>query len=293
MLMIQMSGGLGNQMFYYALYKALQETGKEVTIDDFTHYEDIGRKDNQLQEIFPLVYKQGTREDYMKLTDSSFFPLQRIRRKLMGRKDHTYREKNAHIFEESVFELDHRYLEGYWQSQKYFNNVIGTLRQDFLFDWTSFPKKAIQYRDEMQKTKSVSMHVRRGDYLYPQFSGLYGGICTEAYYETAMRWFIQKLGNCTFYLFTDDKEWGKKQERTNVVLVDCTDATNAYIDMALMSCCKHHIIANSSFSWWGAWLNHNSDKYVCAPNKWLNQSDGQDIFYGLCNVRIDEKGIVR
>lgn len=292
MLMIQMTGGMGNQMFYYALYKALQAEGKDVCMEDFTHYAEIGRTDNRLESIFPLTYKRATKKEYDRLTDSSMLPWKRVRRKLLGRKGKVYKEKDAFTFEEALFSLEDAYCVGYWQSERYFEKVKALLYKDFSFDWNSFPAKALEYRKRMQDTMAVSVHVRRGDYLNEKFKGLYGGICTEAYYEGAMAYMRKTLEKCTFFLFTNDRKWGEAQTKADVVYVDCAEADTAYLDMALMSCCKHHILANSSFSYWGAWLNQSPDRIVVTPSIWLNGSKGQDIYAGLDAVKIDAKGNV-
>ena len=126
-----------------------------------------------------------------------------------------------------------------------------------------------------------------------KFASIYGNICTDAYYEAARRYMKEHFGDCRFYLFTDDAEWGRQQESEDTVYVDASEGAGAYVDMALMSCCRHHIIANSSFSWWGAWLDENPDKTVIAPAKWLNISEGKDIYAGLCSCLIDANGSVQ
>ena len=288
MIMIQMTGMMGNQMFSYALYKALQQKGKDVCIEDFTHYE----KDNLncLKSVFHLSYKSAERMEYDRLTDSSMKLFHRVRRKLLGRKAHLYQEKEAIVFEPGVFDTDDVYMIGYFQSQKYFENVADQLHRDFRFDFVNFPDEVQNLRKKMLEGISVSVHIRRGDYMSEKFSKIYGDICTDAYYAGARRYLKDKYGNCTFYLFTDDPEWGKAQECEDTIYVDAAGPDSAYVDMALMSCCKHNIIANSSFSWWGAWLNENPGKEVIAPARWLNTSDGQDIYAGLCTIKVDEAG---
>lgn len=290
MLMLQMTGGMGNQMFVYALYKALQYAGKQVCVEDFTHYEDIGRTDNSLEEIFPLTYVRAERRAYNRLTDSSLFLLNRIRRKVFGRGGRIYQEKDAITFEKEIFDREDAYCIGYWQSFRYFERVEEQLRKDFAFTWTLLSSKAQAYREQIESTCSVSVHIRRGDYLHENFAAIYGGICTEAYYQGAMDYFRAYYPDCHFFLFTDDAAWGRLYAKENITLVDCGGSDGAYVDMALMSLCRHNIIANSSFSWWGAWLNGNPQKKVAAPAQWLNTSEGEDIFYKLCNVRIDKDG---
>ncbi|MBD5537261.1 MAG: alpha-1,2-fucosyltransferase [Lachnospiraceae bacterium] len=290
MLMLQMTGGMGNQMFVYALYKALENVGKEVCIEDFTHYEDIGRKDNLLEKIFDFTYRKGERAEYNRLTDSSLLPWKRVRRKLFGRGGRIYQEKDAIAFEEEIFDKEEAYCIGYWQSFRYFESVEEQIRKDFSFERTILSPKAQAYREQIENACSVSVHIRRGDYLNEKFAAIYGGICTQAYYRSAMDYFTEYFPECRFFLFTDDTEWGRTYAKGNMTLVDCGGSDGAHVDMALMSLCRHNIIANSSFSWWGAWLNRNPEKKVVAPKLWLNASEGQDIFYKLCNVRIDEDG---
>lgn len=290
MLMLLMTGGLGNQMFQYALYRSLTNLGKTVYMDDFTHYAEIGRNDNCLEDIFHIKYLHGNRKIYNSLTDSSMMPWMRIKRKIFGRKPFIYQEKNPLIFEKEVFEQDNKYLSGYWQSYEYFADIENQIRSDFTFDCNKFSEKAREYIKQIEESMSVSLHVRRGDYLSAKFSNVYGGICTESYYEAAKDYCRNKYGKVIFFLFTNDSEWGMQQNDTDVVYVDCKNEDADYIDMALMSKCKHHIIANSSFSWWGAWLDDRKDKTVIAPSRWLNIASGNSIYESLCNVLIDEEG---
>lgn len=287
MLMLRMSGGLGNQMFQYALYRALLEKGKEVYVDDITMYQKVGRYDNRLEAVFPLSYRHANKKDYNWLTDSSMMPWQRVRRKLFGRKGKFYQEKDAITFEQDIFEAENCYAIGYWQSGHYFEQIEDKLRKDFYLDFSRFSDKAKYYREQIKKTFAVSIHVRRGDYLEKKFAPIYGGLCTAAYYQTAIDWFRKKNPETMFYLFTDDREWGREFCGKRMSLVDGTTAEE---DMALISCCRGHILANSSFSFWGAWLDSAPDKEVIMPAKWFNNSDGQDIYYGLCSVKIDNEG---
>lgn len=288
MLILRMCGGLGNQMFQYALYRTLRERGKEVYLEDTTMYEKAGRHDNRLERVFPLTYERGNSKDYNRLTDSSLLPWQRIRRKLFGRKEKLYQEKDAITFEQEIFQAEDCYVIGYWQSRRYFEEIEAILRQEFRFDFMKFSDQANFYKKQIEETRAVSLHVRRGDYLQEKFASLYGGICTDEYYCSAMNYFRQQDPDTVFYLFTDDKSWGRKFASGKVILVEGTSAEE---DLALMSCCGGgHILANSSFSWWGAWLDAAEDKTVIMPSKWLNNSDGQDIYYGLCSLKIDAEG---
>lgn len=289
MIMLQMCGGLGNQMFQYALYLALQEQGKEVCIDDTTMYQKIGRYDNRLEAIFPLTYAHAEKKEYNRLTDSSMLPWQRMRRKLFGRKGKLYKERDAIIYEQEIFQETDCYAIGYWQSERYFKSAEDKIRQDFSFDFGRFSERANRYKKQIEDSSAVSLHVRRGDYLEEKFAPIYGDICTDAYYQSAISYFRTKDENVVFYLFTNDTEWGREFAGEEMILVEGTSAEE---DMALMSLCNDHILANSSFSWWGAWLNSDPNKEVVMPAKWLNISDGQDIYYGLPCVKIDSDGKV-
>ena len=168
MIMLQMTGGMGNQMFTYALYRSLRQKGKEVCIEDFTHY-DTPEK-NCLQTVFHLDYRKADREAYQRLTDSEPDFLHKVKRKLTGRKEKIYQEKDAIIFEPEVFQTDDVYMIGYFQSGRYFEKAVFDLRKDFTFAWNTFPEKAKKLREQMQAESSVSLHIRRGDYMNGKFA---------------------------------------------------------------------------------------------------------------------------
>jgi len=140
--------------------------------------------------------------------------------------------------------------------------------------------------DQESDTESVALHIRGGDYLNNLNAGTFGGICTKEYYCKAIEYIAQKIKNPKFYIFTNDKEYAKKivnavldstGESINYQFVEGNDESHAYIDLVLMSKCKHHILANSSFSWWGEYLSDQSGITI-APSKWTNDSDNKDIY---------------
>ena len=290
MIMIQMAGGLGNQMFTYALYKSFCEKNIPVCIEDWTHYNSDNGMKVEIANVFGVEYRKADLDEYVRLTDSSMRIDHRMHRKLFGRKEILYQEKDAIVFDPSIFDLQDAYVIGYFQSQRYFDNISDVIKREYVFDFEKYGDNILEYQKKMQESESVSIHVRRGDYLNKKFLKIYGDICTEAYYMSAKEYLKGKYKNCTFFLFTNDPEWGKAQECEDTVYVDAAGPDTAYLDMALMSCCRHHIIANSSFSWWGAWLDANPEKEVIAPARWLNTSGGRDIYAGLCNCLIDREG---
>lgn len=283
LIVIQLSGGMGNQMFQYALYLQLKALGKKVKIDDKTEYE--GRDSRPIRlPVFEVKYDTPTETEMRCLTDSYLDIGSKIRRKLTGRKTAEYREKSP-LFDKRVLEIDRAYLVGCWQSEKYFKDIEDEVRNTFTFKKISLSKKMQLYKEDMKNGNSVSIHIRRGDYL--QVDEVYGGICTEEYYEKAMVMMEKELGNCHFFIFTNDVLWVKEHIiRNNITIVEGNDEDSGYIDMYLMTCCKHYILANSSFSWWGCYLNSSSGKKVIAPRRWCNSGDYRDIYTEEMNTCI-------
>lgn len=301
MIIIRMTGGLGNQMFQYALYQKLKSIGKEVKFDDVSEYLLPNARPIQLW-TFGLAYPVASKEEVNKITDGFMHPVHRIRRKLFGRKSKEYAEKDCN-YDEQIERLEHSYLTGYFQSERYFEDIQEQVREAFSFDDAIFKRLSkeemttyTEYEKQIGETQAVSLHIRRGDYL--ENDGVYGGICTPEYYNEAIRLIKQKIKTPVFYVFSNDGDWTKQWCVTQKELhgeefvpVVGFPEEMGYLDMKLMSLCKHHIIANSSFSWWGAWLNPCKAKLVIAPSKWFNNQDCRDI-YTKEMIKISPKGTV-
>ncbi|MDE7282089.1 MAG: alpha-1,2-fucosyltransferase [Lachnospiraceae bacterium] len=277
MHVVQLMGGLGNQMFQYALYRELLSQGKTAMIEDESGYKAAGTREKHLQKAFAINYKRPSEEEMRILTDSSMRLSSRIRRKLFGRKSKSFVEKQFN-FNPDVFLQESAYYEGYWQSDKYFKDVMEELRGTFTFH-CDIPEASQNVLEKIDSKNAVSIHIRRGDYLDEAQIGAFGGICTESYYRQAVNLMKEKVPQASFFIFTNDPAYVKEHISGEVFeVVDCNDEAAGYLDMLLMSRCKHHIIANSSFSWWGAWLCDNPDKIVIAPDGWLNDRDCSDIY---------------
>ncbi len=316
MIIIQLAGGLGNQMFQYALYLQLKDLGREVKIDDVSGFEQDAQRMPALAP-FGITYERPSGEELRKMLDSSMLPWHRVRRKLFGRHKKSYFEQGK-LFIPEVLTWDDIYLEGYWQTEKYFQPVEKQVRDAYDTDRLSAyleraglwrvgesgdagkagkekkgcsgnggeRKSAGQYLREINNGCSVSLHVRRGDYLTPENQNLYGGICTDAYYIEGIRQMRERYPGCRFFLFTNDREWARRQfgqdrdkAEADITWVDLQGAgDNDYMEFLLMSRCKHHILANSSFSWWASYLNQNPGKTVLAPQRWLNGADNSDFY---------------
>jgi hypothetical protein len=256
-----MSGGLGNQMFQYAFYRALQEKNIQCKIN-------VVPNDIQfiLCDVFNgLKLQIDTENKYSMYKNPLSF--------------HRYfKEEASGVYDQRVFAMKDTSFLGYWQSEKYFKDICGLIRGEFIFN---IRDESLKHFADIIKSSatSVSVHVRRGDYL--KLHEIYGGICTAEYYNQAVEYIKSKVENSFFYVFSNDMQWVKDNLRIdNAVYVEATmfDDYQDWYDMYLMSCCKHNIVANSSFSWWGAWLNDNPDKIVVSPNRWQNDADMDDIW---------------
>lgn len=172
------------------------------------------------------------------------------------------------------------YLSGYWQSEKYFAAVDAQIRADFTFRQPLNGQNAELAR-QMEMVNSVSLHVRRGDYASNPKTTATHGVCSLDYYRGAIRHVGERVQQPQFYIFSDEIEWVKSNLDVGFpcVYVQHNTGAGSYNDMRLMSLCQHHIIANSSFSWWGAWLNASPNKIVVAPKKWFAiNNDTKDLF---------------
>ena len=287
MIIIQMAGGLGNQMFQYALYKQLTGMRKTVKMDDEAGFREDAQR-NPALAAFGIAYERASRQEIEEMTDSSMAFTARVRRKLFGRQRRAYFEENK-CFQPKIFDWDDIYLEGYWQSEKYFRDVGNLLKKEFSLESVrrnrdngyGLSEEAERYLNRIEQGESVSIHVRRGDYLLPQNQDLFGNICTDMYYENAVKKMMESRPDCTFYLFTNDNQWAAERLRERkdfpIVLVELP-GNRDYETLMLMSRCRHNILANSSFGWWASYLNDNPDKLVIAPEKWLNGWDCSDIY---------------
>lgn len=296
MIIIQLAGGLGNQMFQYALYLQLKSLGRDVKIDDVSGFVEDKQRTPALA-AFGIDYERPTRKELRQLLDDSLLPWDRVRRRLFGRKKKSYFEEGK-LFMPEVLTWDDIYLEGYWQSERYFQAVEAQVREAYDIDrlldrlretdrWSGGmqggeAKTAQSYLEEIDETCSVSVHVRRGDYLTPENRALFGDICTDTYYIEAIRQMRERHPGCRFFFFSNDKALGRemswaKNVGTMVALPE-GKADNDYAEFALMSRCKHHILANSSFSWWASYLNPNPEKTIFAPPTWINGVDCRDFY---------------
>lgn len=297
MNIIRMTGGMGNQMFQYALYLKLVSMGKEVKFDDFNEYQLDNARPIMLWS-FGIDYPKATREEVNEITDGFVTLKDRIRRKLFGRKSREYHEKDCN-YDPEVLTRQPAYLTGYFQSERYFEDIEEKVRKAFQFKPVIFEslskdreEEVRAFEKQIEESLAVSIHIRRGDYITG--SEIYGGNCTDEYYKRAIALIKEKYPAARFFVFSNDEDWTKEWLEGNFqgkdfVLVQGSTEETGYLDMYLMSRCNHHILANSSFSWWGAYLNPSKDKTVIAPARWFNNQDCRDI-YTPEMLRISSKG---
>lgn len=167
---------------------------------------------------------------------------------------------------------------GYWQCEDFFKNFKNEIIKSFSFDTSLLSNETLRFKAKIEASNSISIHIRRGDYLTEKNIKMYGGICNSQYYNRAVHKMIKEVENPTFFVFSNDMEWVKKNlDIPNSIYVNCNSGSDSWQDLYLMTCCKHNIIANSSFSWWGAWLNQNENKVVISPSRFMNIGDNRDL----------------
>lgn len=272
MVIVNLTGQFGNQMFQYALGRHLQLQGKKVLYYK-DYYNQHPEHDFALNRIFGVSIPEATTDQVLAYREDRHRIIDRIRRKLFGRHEHVFSEIGSASldYKPQVFDVKKGIIDGYWQSEKYFLSISDVIREDFTFSAVSDRNTSLA--EEMKEVTSVSIHVRRGDYL--------GGfpVMDEAYYNPAMSYFLEKYKNVHFYVFSNDIEWCREHLKAEIIaFIDWNVGKNSPIDMWLMTQCKHNIIANSSFSWWGAWLNENEGKEIIAPKTWFTFPATPDVY---------------
>jgi hypothetical protein len=270
MKIVKFGGGLGNQMFQYGLLLALEDHFKELILADISAFKNSKERKFELDTIFDIDLHIASPKDIRKV--SYYFDnysVNRIVKKIFKTKKTEYFEKGFWAFDDAVFdESISRYYIGNWMNVFYFHNIEHKVKKSFQFKLPQ-DKENQQILAQIEYKNSVSIHVRRGDYL--QIAGQL--ICGLDYYKAAINFIIQSIESPSFYIFSDDIAWC----RTNLGplfglldnnFIDWNTGGNSCIDMQLMASCDHNILANSTFSWWGAYLNNNPNKMVIASKVW-------------------------
>lgn len=262
MIIATIYGGLGNQMFQYAIAQALSLEKKQALRLDISRFEHYTLHKYSLHhfDIKAKFYKKPNRY-LIKIRDLLFTKT-------------TYAEIDFG-FDTGVFQLkgDYIFLDGYFQSEKYFLKYKNEILKRFEIK-SKLKPKTLETLNYITAVNSVSLHIRRGDYVNnPKHY-----IDPEVYYQNAMAIIESKIETPVFFIFSDDINWVKENMtfKYKTFFIDFNDALSNFEDLKLMSTCKNNIITNSSFSWWGAWLNKNENKIVIAPKEWFNDDTNSD-----------------
>lgn len=281
MIIVKLQGGLGNQMFQYALGSILAQKNRKKLLLDNSFFNDQEKKLGFTPRKFELgvfsnKYKSATQKEI-----SSFDNLNLLNRlkKICGLNYPVKYVENFSNYNPNLLAINQdAYLQGYFQSYKYFVGNEEFVNELYSFNTDKLGDSNYQMLKIIKETNSVSIHIRRGDYVEDKVTNAHHGICSLVYYLEAINLLESRYDNLIMFFFSDDMEWVKKtfgDIKQQTFFVN-NNADNSWVDILLMSSCKHNIIANSSFSWWGAWLNNNPSRTVVAPQKW-NQNKDLDI----------------
>ena len=278
MIIVRLIGGLGNQLYQYALgRKILFKNNVELKFD-ISGYRSDNSGHIELDK-FNIVEKIATDEEV-----ESFLPYdielnRRELRKLhnlIGLVSPYYKRKfvreRSNLFDPNILKItDNAYLCGFWGSYKYFADIVDLLQKDFTVK-AEMDQKNVEIARAISGTESVSIHFRRGDYVTNPQTNAYHGTCSLDYYQRAVKDISKYVSDPHFFVFSDDPDWVQQNFSIPYPLsfVTINGLDEPHKDLRLMSLCRHHIIANSTFSWWSAWLCTNKDKKIYCPNKWVN-----------------------
>lgn len=284
---MRLEGGLGNQLFQYAMGRGLSiRQNCELNLDPTVYV------DNKLRpfalDVYNIKANVFTKQlgHYIKgIETQKNMPLRMMRK--IGRKVLPWAfpkmvYEQARIFEPELMNLKpSAYVRGYWQTEKYFTDIRPQLLEELTVK-QPLSGANLEVARQIQAGPSLSLHVRRGDYVTSELGKTLLGTCSLAYYKDALALVTSRCPNLTVFIFSDDSQWTRENICPDIksVYVDHNDGEHGHEDIRLMSLCNHNIIANSTFSWWGAWLNRHEDKIVCCPAQWYldNSLPNPDIY---------------
>jgi hypothetical protein len=276
MIVVKLISGLGNQLFQYAVGRQLALRHNVPLKFDVSFFKNqklrsfkldnynINAQIASVEEISKLLYWENTSGFVSKM-------YKKAERIIPRNKRPYFKELEWWRYDPELFNVSSRvYLDGYWQHYKYFEDV-----QPGIFDELTLKKhdggEEVLLENIMNNSSSVSIHIRRGDYLTDPDAYNLMGVMPLSFYLKAIDFMNSKLGNPSYFVFSDDILWAKEnlKIKSPVTFVDLGENSKDFVELNMMSKCHHNIIANSSFSWWGAFLNQNPGKIVIAPSNWV------------------------
>lgn len=289
MNVVLLFNGLGNQMSQYAFYLSKKISNPKLVCVYYPSTFDNQHNGYELEKIFDIKLTKNTKYYVAKLVYSLY--VYREKQSFLGwfsRKIYrflqieiVYENMGFYKFENDKYQYQSKkntFFWGGWHNEEYFKPIQEMIRNKYQFKIDEIGIDNDMVLGDINSTNSISIHIRRGDYFKPELRNIFGEICTVDYYQNAIKYIDEHLVDPMYYIFTDDKEWVRKNITIkNSVLVDMNNGANSWKDMYLMSRCKHNINANSTFSWWAAWLNPNEEKMVIVPEKFCIQG-GADIY---------------
>jgi len=266
MIIISINGGLGNQLFQYAFGKHLEYIHKMEVFYDLSVFKNPGHREFALNHFNVTIKEVG--QNKLPFNFRRSFKKFRLISKLLNKTLYPYR-----LVTQKQFNFDTSYLEkiknayylGSWQSERYFSGVKDTIKNHFTFKDSNFSEQEKTIYQKITSTNSICLHVRRGDYVGSKLHP----VCDISYYQQAIKVIAEKIENPHFFIFSDDMSWCKNNISMEWPLEFIT-TSEAWRDFKLMSHCQHYIIANSSFSWWTAYLGKHEEKVVISPKNWFN-----------------------
>ena len=271
MILVKIIGGLGNQMFQYAAGRYLSLLhGAELKLDLFDYEKDITEKREFVLDKFNINARIANRDEVARFKGASrdmfarYFP--RVYRILGLYKTTRIRTETPGMI---LVDLpDNVYLDGFWQTVRYCEQIKQILVSELTIK-TKPGKKDLEILKQIRGTNSVAIHIRRGDYVHSKYTHVYYNL-PLAYYLKAIQILAKKIKDPWFYIFSDDAKWVRENIKIGhyVTYVDHNPPSMGYQDLRLFSRCQHAVIANSTYSWWGAWLNNNPNKIIIGSKKW-------------------------
>lgn len=277
-IITQLQGGLGNQLFQYATARALAHRYETIPILDYSwftrSYKDVTRRDLLISSLnikSPLISPEPSLDKPKRL--------RRILQDIWPVNPYIFFEKIPYHFDERLlrapsFKRQDLYLMGYWQSYRYFDSIKAILRAD-LRPLNPLEPHYLKYLDQIQQKNSAMVHVRRGDYVHLASAARVHGFIGLEYYQQGMRAILDKNPDVHFFVFSDDLQWAKENlpHQDRITYIESLEKEDAVIqELELMTHCGQHLIANSSLSWWAAWLAKKEGGLVICPNHWTNNA---------------------
>lgn len=275
MIIVKLQGGLGNQMFQYAFARILAQKNNTKVVIDGSFFARVANIPGFTPRTFELAifdnhYSMARDSDLISFLHLS--KINKVKKKLRLNYPKVYKEPSFSFQSDALTTKSPVYLKGYFQSYKYLEGYEDFIKQLFCFPINKFDSFNKELVAKFKNQNTIALHIRRGDYVEDKLTQQYHGNCSSNYYLKAIKLLDSKSKDFTLVFFSDDIDWVKKQFEDlpySKIFVDHNTEENSWKDMLLMSCCSHNVIANSSFSWWAAWLNTNTEKIVVAPKNWF------------------------